>query len=167
MPTMNFTALHELKYHEGVRKKPYLDSVLLWTTGVGHLIAPKEHLEMTFVQRKEAKAAGLLKCPAEWDRSLTNAEVDEILKADLARFERGVLRLCPSGLTQGRYNGLVSFAFNAGLGRLKSSSIRARHNRGDFSGAGDAFLLYRMAGGVVQRGLENRRKDERAMYLNG
>jgi GH24 family phage-related lysozyme (muramidase) len=164
---MNFTALHELKYHEGVRKKPYLDSVLLWTTGVGHLIAPKEHMEMTFVQRKEAKAAGLLKCPAEWDRSLTNAEVDEILTADLGRFERGVLRLCPGGLTQGRYNALVSFAFNAGLGRLKSSSIRARHNRGDFDGASDAFLLYRMAGGMVQKGLETRRKDERAMYLGG
>jgi lysozyme len=164
---MKFTALHELKYHEGVRKKPYLDSVLLWTTGVGHLIAPKAHLEMTLTQRKEAKAAGLLKCPTEWDRGLTNAEVDEILAYDLRRFERGVLRLCPNGLTQGRYNSLVSFAFNAGLGRLQSSSIRARHNRGDFDGASDAFLLYRMAGGVVQKGLENRRKDERAMYLSG
>jgi len=163
---MNFTALHELKYHEGVRKKPYLDSVLLWTTGVGHLIAPKEHLNMTLTQRKEAKAAGLLKCPAEWDRWLTNVEVDAILKTDLARFERGVLRLCPTGLTQGRYNSFVSFAFNAGLGRLQSSSIRTKHNRGDFGGASDAFLLYRMAGGVVQKGLETRRKDERAMYLS-
>jgi lysozyme len=124
-------------------------------------------MKMTLTQRKEAKAAGLLKCPAEWDRSLTNVEVDEILKADLGRFERGVLRLCPGGLTQGRYNALISFAFNAGLGRLKSSSIRARHNRGDFDGASDAFLLYRMAGGVVQKGLETRRKDERAMYLSG
>ena len=167
MPTMNFTALHELKYHEGVRKKPYLDSVLLWTTGVGHLIAPTEHMKMTLTQRKEAKAAGLLKCPAEWDRGLTNAEVDEILAYDLRRFERGVLRLCPNGLTQGRYNSLVSFAFNAGLGRLQSSSIRTKHNRGDFDGASDAFLLYRMAGGVVQKGLETRRKDERAMYLSG
>ena len=52
---MNFTALHQLKHHEGVRKKPYLDSVLLWTTGVGHLIAPPEHLKMTLEQRKEAK----------------------------------------------------------------------------------------------------------------
>ena len=164
---MKFTALHELKYHEGVRRKPYLDSVLLWTTGVGHLIAPKAHLEMTFVQRKAAKAAGLLHCPEEWNRGLTNAEVDEILAYDLGRFERGVLRLCPNGLTQGRYNSLVSFAFNAGLGRLQSSSIRTKHNRGDFDGASDAFLLYRMAGGVVQKGLETRRKDERAMYLSG
>jgi len=163
---MKFTALHELKYHEGVRRKPYLDSVLLWTTGVGHLIAPKAHLEMTFVQRKAAKAAGLLHCPEEWNRGLTNAEVDEILKADLARFERGVLRLCPSGLTQGRYNALVSFAFNAGLGRLQTSSIRTKHNRGDFEGASEAFLLYRMAGGMVQKGLVTRRKDEQAMYLS-
>jgi len=163
---MNFTALHELKYHEGVRKKPYLDSVMLWTTGVGHLIAPKAHLEMTFVQRKAAKAAGLLHCPEEWNRGLTNAEVDEILTYDLGRFERGVLRLCPVGLTQGRYNALVSFAFNAGLGRLQTSSIRTKHNRGDFGGASEAFLLYRMAGGMVQKGLVTRRKDEQAMYLS-
>ena len=163
---MSPKAREVMAHHEGVRKKPYLDSVLLWTTGVGHLIAPKAHLEMTLVQRKEAKAAGLLKCPAEWDRGLTNAEVDEILMYDLGRFERGVLRLCPDGLTQGRYNALVSFAFNAGLGRLQSSSIRTKHNRGDFDGASDAFLLYRMASGVVQKGLETRRKDERAMYLS-
>ena len=162
---MKFTALHQLKHHEGVRKKPYLDSVLLWTTGVGHLIAPPEHLKMTLEQRKEAKKAGLLACPAEWNRTLSDDEVDSILTADLARFERGVLRYCPTGLTQGRYNGLVSFAFNAGLGRLQSSSIRAKHNRGDFSGAADAFLLYRMASGVIQKGLVIRRNDERAMYL--
>lgn len=162
---MKFTALHQLKHHEGVRKKPYLDSVLLWTTGVGHLIAPPEHLKMTLEQRKEAKKAGLLVCPAKWNRTLSDDEVDSILTADLVRFERGVLRYCPTGLTQGRYNGLVSFAFNAGLGRLQSSSIRAKHNRGDFGGAADAFLLYRMASGVIQKGLVIRRNDERAMYL--
>lgn len=162
---MKFTALQQLKHHEGVRKKPYLDSVLLWTTGVGHLIAPPEHLKMTLEQRKEAKKAGLLACPVEWNRTLTDDEVDSILASDLARFERGVLRYCPTGLTQGRYNSLVSFAFNAGLGRLQSSSIRAKHNRGDFNGAADAFLLYRMASGVIQKGLVIRRNDERAMYL--
>lgn len=156
-----------LCHHEGVRKKPYLDSVLLWTTGIGHLIAPATHLKMTWDERKAAKAAGNLPCPAEWNRTLTDAEVDSILQNDLIRFERGVLRYCPTSLTQGRFDALVSFAFNAGLGGLQKSSIRAKHNRSDFDGAADAFLLYRMAGGKVSKGLETRRKDERAMYLMG
>ena len=156
-----------LAHHEGVRKKPYLDSILLWTTGVGHLIAPLEHQKMTLDQRRAAKAAGQLACPAEWNRVLTDDEVISILEADLVRFERGVARLCPASLTQGRFDALTSFAFNAGLGGLQKSSIRQCHNRGDFDGAANSFLKYRIAGGVVQKGLIVRRNDERMMYLSG
>ena len=154
-----------LMHHESVRNKPYLDSVLLWTTGVGHLIATPEQLRMTLDERKAAKANGALICPIEWNRKLSNDEVDRILQDDLLRFERGVLRMCPNGLTQGRFDALVSFAFNAGLGGLQKSSIRQRHNRGDFAGAADAFLKYRLAAGKVFRGLEIRRNDERSLYL--
>lgn len=149
-----------LRHHEGVRKKPYRDSVGLWTTGVGHLIATPEQMKMTIAERK------LSPCPAEWNRTLTDAEVDQILQDDLQRFERGVLRYCPTNLNQGRFDALCSFAFNAGLGGLQKSSMRTKHNRGDFGGAADAFLLYRMASGVVQKGLVIRRNDERAMYLS-
>ena len=122
---------------------------------------------MTLDQRKAAKAAGQLACPAEWNRVLTDDEVISILEADLVRFERGVARLCPASLTQGRFDALTSFAFNAGLGGLQKSSIRQCHNRGDFEGAANSFLKYRIAGGVVQKGLIVRRNDERAMYLSG
>ena len=149
-----------LKHHEGVRKKPYLDAVLLWTTGVGHLIAPQDHLKMKLDERR-------LQCPPEWNRTLSNEEVDQILQSDLRRFERAVLRLCPNNLNQGRFDALVSFAFNTGIGCLQRSSIRRKHNRGDFDGAAEAFMLYRFAAGKEFRGLVNRRKDERAIYLGG
>lgn len=157
--------IKSIKHHEGVRNKPYLDSVLLFTTGVGHLIAPKEHLKMTLDERKAAKANGTLICPIEWDRKLSDDEVDAILQADLQRFERGVLRYCPSGITQGRFDALVSFSFNVGLGTLQRSTLRQKHNRGDYDGAADEFLKYCLAGGKVLKGLLNRRKDERAIYL--
>jgi lysozyme len=161
---MSAKARIQLAEHEGVRRKPYLDSVLLWTTSIGHLIAPIEQQKMTLDQRKEAKAAGQLPCPIEWMRTLTDAEVDKILQDDLSRFERGVLRLCPANLTQGRFDALVSFAFNAGLGALQKSSIRMRHNRGDFDGAADAFMLYRFAAGKEFKGLVRRRTHERDTY---
>ena len=154
-----------IMHHEGVRNKPYLDSVLLWTTGVGHLIAPSEQLRMTLDERKTAKANGTLICPIEWNRRLSDDEVDSILQIDLQRFERGVLRYCPSGITQGRFDALVSFAFNVGLGTLQRSTLRQKHNRGEFNGAADEFLKYCKAAGKVLKGLENRRKDERAIYL--
>jgi lysozyme len=158
--------LESIKVNEGVRMKPYLDHILLWTTGVGHLIAPPEHMKMTLDERKTAKAAGKLKCPKEWDRTLTMGEVDEILKSDLRRFESGVLRYCPVGLIQGRFDALVSFSFNCGLGTLQRSSLRMRHNRGDYEGAADALLLYTKAAGIVNKGLVRRRNEERAMYLS-
>ena len=140
-------ALEMLRHHEGVRRKPYQDAIGLWTVGVGHLIGDGKTL------------------PDDWNKVFTMEEVDEILRKDLARFEAGVERLCPSGLTSGRFDALVSFSFNVGLGCLQKSSIRMKHNRGDFEGAADGFLLYTKAGGKVFQGLVNRRKDERATYL--
>lgn len=136
-----------IKHHEGVRLKPYQDPIGLWTVGVGHLIGDGKTL------------------PIEWFRTLTIDEVDELLKSDLRKFERGVLRLCPNHLTQSRFDALVSFAFNVGLGNLQASTLRQKHNRGDILGAAQEFLRWNKAGGRVLRGLTIRRKDESNLYL--
>ena len=93
-------------------------------------------------------------------------EVDAILRADLARFERGVSSFCPVPLTQGQFDALVSFSFNVGLGTLQRSTLRQKVLRGDMEGAADEFLKYNKAGGKVLKGLDIRRKDERAMFLS-
>lgn len=136
-----------IKHHEGVRLRPYRCPAGLWTVGVGHLIGDGKTL------------------PDAWNRTFTMEEVNDILKEDLRRFERGVLRLCPNGLTQSRFDALVSFSFNVGLGNLQRSSVRMRHNRGDYAGAAEAFLMWTKAAGRVLPGLVNRRQDERALYL--
>ena len=141
-------AIEMIRHHEGVRFKPYQDAVGLWTVGVGHLIGDGKSL------------------PPEWNKTFTVGEVDEILAKDLACFEAGVARFCPAGLTQPRFDALVSISFNFGLGTLQRSSIRMKHNRSDFEGAADSFLLYTKARGKILRGLVNRRNDERAMYLS-
>ena len=148
-----------IKHHEGVRTKPYQCPALLWTVGVGHVIDPS-HAKLTLDGRKQV---GI---PAGWDRVLSNEEVDNILKTDLARFEQGVTRLCPVPLTQGQFDALVSFSFNVGLGNLQRSSIRMKVNRGDMEGAADGFLDWTKAGGKVLKGLVNRRNDERALFMS-
>jgi lysozyme len=150
-------AIEGIKKDEGVRTKPYRCPALLWTVGVGHVIDPN-HIRVKLDERKN------IPLPQEWDRVLSMAEVDAILAADLATFERGVLRLCPSGLTQGRFDALVSFSFNVGLGNLQRSTIRMKHNRGDFEGAAEGFMAWTKAGGKELPGLVKRRKHERALY---
>jgi lysozyme len=150
-------AIKGIKKDEGVRVRPYRCPALLWTVGVGHVI-DSNHIRVKFDERKN------LPIPDGWDRVLSMAEVDAILAQDLATFERGVLRLCPSGLTQGRFDALVSFSFNVGLGNLQRSTIRMKHNRGDFEGAAESFMAWTKAGGKELPGLVKRRKHERALY---
>lgn len=102
----------------------------------------------------------------EDNRTFSSEEIDVILRHDLERFERGVERFCPVSLTQGQFDALVSFSFNVGLGTLQRSTLRQKVLRGDMEGAAEEFLKYCMAGGKVLRGLENRRKDERAIFLS-
>jgi lysozyme len=150
-----------IKHHEGVRMRPYRCPALLWTVGVGHVIDPT-HATVKFDERRN------LPVPDGWDRSLTMGEVDDILAKDLGRFERGVARLCPSAVnSQGQFDALVSFAFNVGLGNLQRSSLRMKHNRGDFDEAADEFMKWSKAGGKVLKGLVNRRLDEQRLYLRG
>ena len=152
-------ALKMIAHHEGVRTKPYRCPARLWTVGVGHVIDPN-HARVPFEERNN------LAIPEGWNRTFTMEEVNAILAKDLERFERGVLKYCPSaGSRQAWLDSLVSFSFNLGLGTLQRSTLRQKHNRGDYQGAADELLKYCKAGGKVLRGLENRRKDERAIYL--
>jgi len=153
-------AIKMVKHHEGVRTRPYRCPALLWSVGVGHVI-DLSHIAVKYEERRS------LPIPAGWDRTLTMDEVDAILAQDLARFERGVARLCPASVNhQGQFDALVSFAFNVGLGNLQRSSIRMRYNRGDIEGAADAFLMWTKAAGKVLPGLVKRRNDERSMFLS-
>lgn len=146
-----------LKHHEGVRYLAYQCPATIWTIAVGHVINPK-HIRMKIAERKK------LPIPEGWDRKLTEKEVDEILKADLQRFERGVVRLCPDGLTRNRFDALVSFSFNLGLGNLQVSTLRRKHNRGDYLGAAKEFPKWCRASGRILRGLQIRRNDEMNLY---
>lgn len=154
-------AIKTIKCHEGVKTRPYQCPALIWSVGVGHVIDPS-HIAVKYEERRN------LPIPDGWDRSLAMDEVDAILAQDLAKFERGVARLCPAALgNQGIFDALVSFSFNVGLGNLQRSGLRMKTNRGDFDEAADEFLKWTKAAGKVLPGLVKRRKDERAMYLSG
>ena len=153
-------AFSMLKKHEGVRNKPYRCPAALWTIGVGHVLYPEQG---------NLKMADRLNYPLKIEdfRIFSKEEVDAILKADLNRFVRGVSRYCPVIASQEQLDALVSFAFNVGLGALQRSTLRQKHNRGDYEGAANEFMKYTKGGGKVLPGLVKRRNDEKALYLGG
>lgn len=156
---VSLKAIELIKHHEGVRFRPYRCPAKLWTVCVGHVLYP----EQGKLKLEDRDAYSLR---PEDNRQFTKEEVDGILRSDLARFERGVAQFCPVPLTQGMFDGLVSFSFNVGLGTLQRSTLRQKLLRGDKAGAAEELLKYCMAGGKVLKGLQNRRIDERALFLS-
>ena len=152
-------AIAMIQHHEGIRYKPYKCPARLYTVGVGHVMYPEQG-------KLKIEARDGFPLRPEDNRVWTKDEVDGLLKFDLARFERGVAQFCPVSLTQGMFDGLVSFSFNVGLGTLQRSTLRQKLLRGDKTGAGEELLKYCMAGGKILRGLQNRRIDERALFLS-
>jgi len=148
-----------IKHHEGVRQRPYRCPAKLWTIGVGHVLYPEQG-----AMKLELRDGFALK-DAD-NRLFSMEEVDAILSADLERFERGVEKFIPVQLTQGQFDALVSFSFNVGLGTLQRSTLRQKVLRGDMEGAAQEFLKYCMAGGKPLKGLQNRRQDERSLFLS-
>ena len=148
-----------IKHHEGVRFKPYRCPARLWTVGVGHVLYPDQG-RLPLDQRD----AYPLK--TEDNRTFSKDEVDGILSADLQRFEVGVAKLFPVGLTQGQNDALVSFAFNLGLGGVQRSTLRQKVLRGEVEAAADEFLKFTRGGGKILPGLVKRRNDERALFLS-
>jgi lysozyme len=147
-----------IKHHEGVRLKPYRCPALLWTVGVGHVLYPDQGK----LKLNDRKGYALKEAD---NRVWTQGEVDALLRRDLARFEQGVARMCPASIGgQGRFDALVSFSFNVGLGTLQRSTLRAKFNRGDLNGAAQEFMKFTKAGGKILKGLVNRRNDEVRMY---
>lgn len=152
-------AIKVICHHEGVRFRPYKCPARLHTVGVGHVMYPEQG------KLKIEDRDGFPLRPED-NRQFTKEEVDGILRSDLARFERGVAQFCPVPLTQGMYDSLVSFSFNVGLGTLQRSTLRQKLLRGDKAGAAEELLKYCLAGGKILKGLQNRRIDERAMFLS-
>ena len=141
-------AIKLIKHHEGVRNKPYKCPAGLWTVGVGHLIGDGKTL------------------PASWNKTFTNEEIDGILAADLRRFELGIHKMLPNvHLRQCEFDSTLSWCFNLGMGCFQRSTIRQALLRDDKEAAMESLVKYCKAGGKVLKGLQNRRLDERKLFL--
>lgn len=95
---------------------------------------------------------------------ITEEQADELLRRDLARFER-----CVDGLvdhiTQNQFDACVSLAFNIGCANFRTSTLCRKLREGDDIGAAQEFLRWNKANGRVMAGLTRRRQAEMNLFL--
>ncbi len=130
-----------IEEREGRRLTAYRDTKGVLTIGVGH----------TGRMSPPAVTAGM---------TISEAECDAMLGADLAPVEAVINSAVKVPLTQNEFDAMVSLGFNVGVTGLKGSSVIRRLNIGDVAGAADAFLMWDRPPLLLAR-----RKAERAQFL--
>lgn len=136
-----------IKRFEGLKLRAYPDPGTggkPWTIGIGTTVYPS------------GQAVG----PGD---VITEAQAEEYLRHDLARFEAAVNRLAPQ-TTQAQFDALVSFTYNLGETNLAKSTLLKLHKARDHAGAAREFGKWTLAAGKQLPGLVKRRAAEAALY---
>ena len=138
-----------IREFEGFRSKPYLCPAGVPTIGYGST-------------RYEDGTPVTLN-----DEPIDQARANAIMRTTLAReYEPAVQRYVKVPLTQGQYDALVDFAYNAGAKNLLQSTLLKKLNSKNYAGASKEFEKWVYGGGKVLPGLVRRRKAEQALFLS-
>lgn len=133
---------------EGFSAKPYKCPAGVWTIGLG---------STRYEDGTPVKPT---------DPPITIDRARQIVAATLAgEYEPAVQRYVTVPLTQGQYDALVDFAYNAGAQNLRTSTLLKKLNAGDYSGASAEFSRWVNGGGKKLPGLVKRREAERQLFL--
>ena len=134
-----------IKWFEGFSPIVYICPAGCPTIGYGHVVQDHE---------RERYKDGI------------DEEVGEaLLRNDVEKSERAVLRLIRVALDDGQFDALVSFTFNLGSGALQRSTLRRRVNREEHEAAPAEFRRWVWAGGRRLKGLMRRREAEAQLYV--
>lgn len=131
---------------EGFYARPYLCPAGVWTIGYG------------------ATHYGDGRRVMPSDPPVSKAQAEQMLQSMLRRdYLPPTLQLCPGVDQPGRLAALVDFAYNAGVGNLRSSTLRKRVNAGRWDDVPTELRKWTRGGGKVLRGLVLRREAEIAL----
>jgi lysozyme len=95
---------------------------------------------------------------------ITQARADQLLMADLERFEGAVNLYVRVPLTQAQFDSLAAWTFNCGVSALLESTLLKKLNERDYAGCSQEFLRWTHAGGGVLTDLVRRRTAERDLF---
>ena len=138
---------------------------------------------LDLIKRFEGFSPIVYICPAGWptigyghvvrdqEREQYEDGIDEevgeaLLRNDVEKSGRAVLRLIRVALDDGQFDALVSFTFNLGSGALQRSTLRRRVNREEHESVPAEFRRWVWAGGRKLKGLMRRREAEARLYAD-
>ena len=106
------------------------------------------------------------------DPPISREVAEQWLKIELIEtYSPGVMRQCPKLFAQAmltddwsKFCAIVDFAYNLGVGRLQTSTLRRKLNDEDWRGAAEQLALWVRGGGRVLPGLVKRRGAESAFF---
>ena len=139
---MSTEGLIALIGHEGIVLSRYKDSAGIWTIGVGH-----------------TAAAGGIK-PETFTGTLSMQQAIDLLRTDIAKYERGVTKAVKVPLKQHEFDALVSFHYNTGA--IGKASFVKKLNAGDRAGAIDGIMDWSKPPEIIPR-----REAERDLFKTG
>lgn len=91
---------------------------------------------------------------------ISQAQAENMLKSDMAKYEKYVTDNVKITLNENQFSALVSFCYNCGVGNLRTL-VRNR----TAEQIAEAIPLYNKAKGQVLKGLVRRREAERKLFL--
>ena len=98
---------------------------------------------------------------------ITQNQADDILRSDLVKYETAVYDLLEQPVNQHQFDVLVDFAYNAGVGNLRSSTLLKKVNAASFDSVPAELMKWTKGGGKVLQGLVRRRQVESAWWVSG
>lgn len=99
--------------------------------------------------------------------TISQEDANDLLFDDVLCFENGVNNLVKGlDLSQGMFDALVSFAYNAGLDNLKKSTLLKLLKDGKVLEASEEFVKWNKSNGKVLDGLTKRRAAEADLFLS-
>ncbi len=145
--TVSPRGLLEIAEHEGIVPAPYLDSVGVWTWGIGHTAAAGD----------PDPAKMMREMPQNMDASVIAAVRQ--FAVDVVRYANRVSDAIKVPLKQHEFDALVSFDFNTG--GIYKATLTKRINAGD-PGAADSFM-----GWLKPPEIRGRRTAEMNLFKTG
>ena len=104
--------------------------------------------------------------PVKLGDKITKEKADSLFELISDDFAKKVVPLLKSQVNENQFGAIVSFAYNAGIGNLKSSTLLKKvNNNPNDPDIRAQFERWNRAGGKVLAGLTRRRKAEADLYF--
>jgi lysozyme len=150
---MSMQGAYALATREGIIPAPYVDSVGVWTYGVGHTAAAGPPDPKTMPR-------GM---PSNLDKAL--GECIDLYLLDLKAYEDAVHRAVTEPVNQAEFDALVSFHYNTGA--ISRATLTKTLNDGNHPLAGDQFMNWVTPPEVTARRQSEKDQFKQGKYPNG